>query len=105
MSNEKNRSYVELEAIFQTAETKDYKSLMHSIKQLSGQGAIDLKLQREQECFKEDNSRLIETITEMIGLLPVKKTELVNNLIEDTGRRNIVTILELLEGVMVISGV
>jgi hypothetical protein len=100
MSNEKNRSYVELEAIFQTAETKDYKSLMHSIKQLSGQGAIDLKLQREQECFKEDNSRLIETITEMIGLLPVKKTELVNNLIEDTGlsRRNIVTILELLEG-------
>ena len=100
MTNEKNRSYVELEAIFQASETKDYKSLMYSIKQLSGQEAIDLKLQREQECFKEDNRRLIETITEMIGLFPVKKTELVNALIEDTGlsRRVIVNILELLEG-------
>ena len=98
-NDKKHRSYVELEAIFQTAETKDYKSLMYSIKQLSGQDAIDLKLQREQECFKEDNCRLIETITEMIGILPVQKTKLVNDLIEDTGlsRRNIVTILELLE--------
>ena len=101
MSNDnKHRSCVELEAIFQTSETKDYKSLMYSIKQLSGQEAIDLKLQREQECFKEDNCRLIETITEMIGLFPVKKTDLVNALIEDRGlsRRNIVTVLELLEG-------
>jgi hypothetical protein len=99
-NDEKHRSYVELEAIFQTSETKDYKSLMHSIKQLSGQEAIDLKLKREQECFKEDNCRLIETITEMIELFPVKKTELVNALIEDRGlsRGNIVTTLELLEG-------
>ena len=101
MSNDnKSRSYVELEAIFQASDTKNYKSLMYSIKQLSGQEAIDLKLQREQECFKEDNCRLIETITEMIGLFPAQKTKLVNDLIEDTGlsRRNIVTILELLEG-------
>jgi len=101
MSNDnKSRSYVEPEAIFQTSETKDYKSLMHSIKQLNGPEAEDLKLQREQECFKEDNRRLIETITEMIGLFPVKKTELVKDLIEDTGlsRRAIVTTLELLEG-------
>jgi hypothetical protein len=101
MSNDrKNRSYVELEAIFQTLETKNYKSLMHSIKQLSGQEAIDLKMQREQECFKEDNRRLIETITEMIGLFPAQKTKLVDDLIKDTGlsRRNIVTTLELLEG-------
>ena len=99
MSNEKNRSYVELEAIFQTSETKDYKSLMYSVKQLSGQEAIDLKLQREQECFKEDNCRLIETITEMIGLFPAQKTKLVKDLIEDTGlsRKAIVDILELLE--------
>ena len=99
MSNEKNRSYVELEAIFQTSETKDYKSLMYSVKQLSGQEAIDLKLQREQECFKEDNCRLIETITEMIGLFPSQKTKLVKDLIEDTGlsRKAIVDILELLE--------
>lgn len=100
MSNEKSRSYVELKAIFQTLKTKDYKLLMHSIKQLSGQDAIDLKLQREQECFKEDNCRLIETITEMIGLFSAQKTNLVRDLIEDTGlsRRNIVTTLELLEG-------
>jgi|GEM_PF-4534294 len=100
MSNEKNRSYVELEAVFQTSGYKDYKSLMNSIKQLSGQEAEDLKLQRERECFKEDNCRLIETITEMIGIFSVQKTKLVNDLIEDTGlsRRNIVTILELLEG-------
>jgi hypothetical protein len=101
MSNDnKHRSYVELEAIFQTLETKDYKSLMYSIKQLSGQDAIDLKLQREQECFKEDNRRLIETITEMIGLFPVQKTKLVDDLVKDTGlsRRFIVTTLELLEG-------
>ncbi len=100
MTNEKNRSYVELEAIFQTSETKDYKSLMHSIKQLSGQEAIDLKLQREQECFKEDNRRLVETITEMIGLFPAQKTKLVDDLVKDTGlsRRFIVTTLELLEG-------
>ena len=99
MSNEKNRSYVELEAIFQTSETKDYKSLMYSVKQLSGQEAIDLKLQRMQECFKEDNCRLIETITEMIGLFPAQKTKLVKDLIEDTGlsRKAIVDILELLE--------
>ena len=99
MSNEKNRSYVELEAIFQTSETKDYKSLMYSVKQLSGQEAIDLKLQREQECFKEDNCRLIETISEMIGLFPAQKTKLVKDLIEDTGlsRKAIVDILELLE--------
>jgi hypothetical protein len=101
MSNDnKSRSYVELEAIFQTSETKDYKLLMHSIKQLSGQDAIDLKKQREQECFKEDNRRLIETITEMIGLISVQKTKLVDDLIKDTGlsRRFIVTTLELLEG-------
>ena len=100
LSNEKSRSYVELETIFQTSETKDYKLLMHSIKQLSGQDAIDLKQQREQECFKEDNCRLIETIIEMIGLFPVQKTKLVKALIEDTGlsRRVIVTTLELLEG-------
>jgi hypothetical protein len=100
MSNEKNRSYVELEAIFQTSETKDYKSLMYSVKQLSGQEAIDLKQQREQECFKEDNRRLIETVTEMIGIFPTQKTKLVKDLIDDTGlsRRFIVTTLELLEG-------
>jgi hypothetical protein len=100
MSNEKSRSYVEQEAIFQTSETKDYKSLMHSIKQLSGQDAIDLKLQREQGCFKEDNRRLIETVTEMIGIFPTQKTKLVKDLIDDTGlsRRFIVTTLELLEG-------
>ena len=73
---------------------------MHSIKQLSGQDAEDLKLKRKQECFKEDNHRLIETISEMIHPIPMKKTELVNNLINDTGfsRRYIVTTLELLEG-------
>jgi hypothetical protein len=100
MSNEKSRSYVELEAIFQTAETKDYKSLMHSIKQLSGQDAKDLKLQREQECFKEDNCRLIETITEMIGLFSVQKTKLVDDLVTDRGLRRIeiIAVLELLEG-------
>ena len=72
---------------------------MYSIKQLSGQDAIDLKLQREQECFKEDNCRLIETITEMIGLFSIQKTKLVKDLIEDTGlsRKAIVDILELLE--------
>lgn len=100
MTNEKNRSYVELDAIFQTADTKDYKTLFHSIEQLSGQEAEDLKLQREQECFKENNHKLIETISEMIGITPVKKTQLVRDLIEDTGltRKEIVTILELLEG-------
>ena len=100
MSNEKSRSYVEQEAIFQTLETKDYKLLMHSIQQLGGQDAIDLKEQREQECFKEDNCRLIETITEMIGIFPAQKTKLVKDLIEDTGlsRRFLVTTLELLEG-------
>jgi hypothetical protein len=101
MSNDnKSRSYVELEAIFQTSETTDYKSLMYSMEQLSGPEAKDLKLQREQECFKESNSRLIETITEMIGLFPVQKTKLVDDLVKDTGlsRRFIVTTLELLEG-------
>ena len=100
MSNEKNRSYVELEAIFQTSETKDYKTLMHSITRLSGQEAEDLKHQRQQECYKEDNRRLIETISEMIGLFPVLKTKLVDDLVKDTGlsRRCIVTTLELLEG-------
>jgi hypothetical protein len=100
MSNETHRSYVEQEAIFQTAETKDYKLLMHSIKQLSVQDAIDLKLQREQECFKEDNRRLIETITEMIGLIPAQKTKLVDDLVKDRGLRRIeiIEILELLEG-------
>jgi hypothetical protein len=101
MSNDnKSRSYVELEAIFQTSETTDYKSLMYSMEQLSGPEAKDLKLQREQECFKESNSRLIDTITEMIGLFPVQKTKLVDDLVKDTGlsRRFIVTTLELLEG-------
>jgi len=101
MTNDgKHRSYVELEAIFQTSDTKNYKSLMYSIKQLSGQEAEDLKKQREQECFKEDNRRLIETITEMIGLFPAQKTKLVDDLVKDTGlsRRYIVTTLELLEG-------
>ncbi len=101
MTNDnKSRSYVELEAIFQASKTKDYKSLMHSIKQLNGQEAEDLKLQREQECFKEDNCRLIETISEMIGLFPVLKTKLVKDLIEDTGlsREKIIAILQLLEG-------
>lgn len=100
MTNEKNRSYVELDAIFQTADTKDYKTLFHSIEQLSGQEAKDLKLQREQECFKENSHKLIENISEMIGTTPVKKTQLVRDLIEDTGltRKEIVTILELLEG-------
>jgi len=100
MSNEKNRSYVEQEAIFQTSETKDYKSLMYSMKQLSGPEAEDLKKQREQECFKENNRRLIETISEMIGLFSAQKTKLVDDLIKDTGlsRRYIVTTLELLEG-------
>ena len=100
MFNEKNRSYVELHAIFQTADTKEYKILFHSIKQLGGQEAEDLKRQREQECFKDNNRRLIETISEMIGLFPVQKTQLVKDLIEDTGlsRKEIVTILELLEG-------
>ena len=100
MSNEKNRSYVEQEAIFQTAKTKDYKLLMHSIKQLSGPEAEDLKKQRKQECFKKDNRRLIETITEMIGIFPAQKTKLVDDLVKDTGlsRRYIVTTLELLEG-------
>jgi len=101
MSNDdKSRSYVELEAIFQASDTKNYKSLMYSIKQLSGQEAEDLKKQREQECFKEDNRRLTETITEMIGLFSVQKTKLVDDLVKDTGlsRRYIVTTLELLEG-------
>ena len=101
MSNDnKSRSYVEVEAIFQTAKTKDYKLLMHSIKQLSGQEAIDLKLQREQECFKKDNCRLIETITEMIGIFPAQKTKLVEDLVKDRGLRRIeiITILDLLEG-------
>jgi hypothetical protein len=100
MSNEKNRSYVELESIFQTSETKDYKSLMYSMRQLSGQEAEDLKKQREQECFKEDNCRLIETITEMIGLFSIQKTKLVKDLIEDTGlsREKIIAIIQLLEG-------
>jgi len=101
MSNDdKSRSYVELEAIFQASDTKNYKSLMYSIKQLSGQEAEDLKKQREQECFKEDNRRLTETITEMIGLFSVQKTKLVDDLVKDTGlsRRFIVTTLELLEG-------
>jgi len=101
MTNDnKHRSYVELEAIFQASETRDYKSLMYSINQLSGQDAIDLKLQREQECFKEENRKLIETITEMIGLFPVQKTKLVKDLIEDTGlsREKIIVILQLLEG-------
>ena len=101
MSNDnKSRSYVELEAIFQASDTKNYKSLMYSIKQLSGQEAEDLKKQREQECFKEDNRRLTETITEMIGLFSAQKTKLVDDLVKDTGlsRRFIVTTLELLEG-------
>jgi hypothetical protein len=101
MSNDdKSRSYVELEAIFQTSETKDYKALMYSMKQLSGQDAIDLKLQREQECFKDDNRRLIETITEMIGLFPVQKTNLVDDLVKDRGLRRIeiIAALELFEG-------
>ena len=101
MSNDdRSRSYVELEAIFQASDTKNYKSLMYSIKQLSGQEADDLKKQREQECFKEDNRRLIETITEMIGLFPAQKTKLVDDLVKDTGlsRRYIVTTIELLEG-------
>jgi hypothetical protein len=101
MSNDdKSRSYVELEAIFQASDTKNYKSLMYSIKQLSGQEAEDLKKQREQECFKEDNYKLIETIMEMIGLFSVQKTKLVKDLIDDTGysRRFIVTTLELFEG-------
>ena len=105
MSNDdKSRSYVELEAIFQTSETKDYKALMYSMKQLSGQDAIDLKLQREQECFKDDNRRLIETITEMIGLFPVQKTNLVDDLVKDRGLRRI-EIMQHLNCLRAISGI
>lgn len=100
MTNDnKRRSYVELEAVFQTADSKDYKDLFHSITQLSEQEAENLKRQREQECFKEDNRKLIETISEMIGISSIQKTKLVKDLIDDTGlsRREIVNVLELLE--------
>ena len=100
MTNEKNRSYVEEEATFQTAETKNYADLFNSVKQLSGQEADDLKQQREQECFKEDSQKLINAITEMIEDGLTQKTKLVNALIADTGhpRKHLVDVLDLLEG-------
>jgi hypothetical protein len=98
-NDDKHRSYVELEAIFQTAETKDYKELMDSIKQLSGQEAEELKLKREQESYADQNRRLIDTISEMLGPLPVLKTDLVRRLIDETGltRKAIIDTLDLLE--------
>jgi hypothetical protein len=101
MANDnKHRSYVEMEAVFQTAVTKDYGDLFHSIKQLSGQEAEDLKHRREQESYAEDNSRLIRTITDMLTPLPVLKTQLVKDLMEETGlnRKSVIDTLDLLEG-------
>ena len=100
LKNEKERSYVERLAIFKTAETKSYKELLNSFRQLSGEEAEKLYDQRRKEVFIEENERLVDSIKSEIGPASAQKTDLVRRVVDDTGlnRKAVIDVLDLLEG-------
>jgi hypothetical protein len=100
LKNEKERSYVERLAIFKTTETKSYKELLNSFRQLSGEEAEKLYDQRCKEVFIEENERLVDSIKSEIGPVSSQKTDLVRRVVDDTGlnRKAVIDVLDLLEG-------